>query len=101
MASCHKELSTQESSLASYITVCPFVVMPRYEIFVSRYHKIVKNATIYHNVSNNDKYVIIFRYLLYTVDLENFVVKKVCKAHTFMILKHMNFFTMKILLSNN
>ena len=38
---------------------------------------------------------------LYTVDLENFGVKKLRKAHTSMKLKHMRFFTMMILLSNN
>ena len=35
------------------------------------------------------------------VDLKNFGVKKLRKAHTLMKLKHTRFFTMKILPSNN
>ena len=36
-----------------------------------------------------------------TIDLENFGVKKLYKAHTLIKLKHRRFFTMTILLSNN
>ena len=38
---------------------------------------------------------------VFTVDLENFGVKKLCKAHTSTKLTHEIFFTMTILLSNN
>ena len=37
----------------------------------------------------------------YTIDLENFGVKKLCNAHTSTKLKRARFFTMTILLSNN
>ena len=59
---------------------------------------------IYHDISSY-YYIIIMYYkllmVLYTVDLESFGVKKLRKAQTSTKLKHMRFFAMTILLSNN
>ena len=49
----------------------------------------------------NLRILIVLAISRYTVDLENFGVKKFRIAHTSTKLKHTRFFTMKILLSNN